>query len=145
MTHKTIIFILVTTFTSLININAQNSVDDIPHEFFHIFKTEPMEALDYAYSTNRWMFKQVNRIEILKNELKEILLLVGDYHGFEIITKKSIGKNLKLLSYMVRYDRQPVRFTFVLYKLKDTWRIQDIVYNLDLTGEIIESAKIDRN
>jgi len=97
MTHKTIIFILVTTFTSLININAQNSVDDIPHEFFHIFKTEPMEALDYAYSTNRWMLKQVNRIEILKNELK------------------------------------------------DTWRIQDIVYNLDLTGEIIESAKIDRN
>ena len=145
MTHKTIIFILITTFTSFIDLNAQNSVDDIPNEFFRIFKVEPLKAMDYAYSTNRWMLKQVNRIEILKKELKDILPLVGDYYGFEIITKKSIGKNLKLLSYMLRYDRQPVRFTLVLYKLKDTWRIQDIVYNLDLTGEIIESAKQDPN
>lgn len=99
---------------SSVRLFAQTSEKEIPIEFFRIFKTEPMKAMDYAFSTNIWM-------------------------------ERNIGNNLKLISYMLRYDRQPMRFTFVLYKPKNKWQVQNLNWDVDLDDEIEESANQNRN
>ena len=129
----------------MVELKAQTSEKEIPIEFFRIFKTEPMKAMDYAFSTNSWMERNIDGVESVKAKFKDILPLIGDYYGYEMITEKKIGNNLKLISYILKYDRQPIRFTFVLYKPQDKWQVQNLNWDVDLDDEIEESAKQNRN
>ncbi|WP_340200932.1 hypothetical protein [Ascidiimonas sp. W6] len=131
--------------TSIQNINAQSSEKEIVTEFFRQFNDEPMKAIDYAFSTNKWMERNVDGVESLKTKFKDILPLIGDYYGYELITEKSIGENLKLLSYLLKYDRQPLRFTFVLYRPNKVWQLQNLNWDVNLDDELEESAKQNRN
>lgn len=140
-----LILVFLTIFTSSItNIKAQSSEKDIPKEFFKIFETNPLKAMDYAFSTNKWMERNVDGIESVKTKFKDIVPLIGKYYGFELIAEKSIGANLKLQSYLARYDRQPVRFTFILYKPRDKWQVQNLNWDVNVEDEIEESAKQNR-
>ncbi len=146
MKKKSIILLLiVTSMTSIQNINAQSSEKEIVTEFFRQFNDEPMKAIDYAFSTNKWMERNVDGVESLKTKFKDILPLIGDYYGYELITEKSIGENLKLLSYLLKYDRQPLRFTFVLYRPNKVWQLQNLNWDVNLDDELEESAKQNRN
>jgi len=145
MTNKITILIFIIIATSLVELKAQTSEKEIPIEFFRIFKTEPMKAMDYAFSTNSWMERNIDGVESVKAKFKDILPLIGDYYGYEMITEKKIGNNLKLISYILKYDRQPIRFTFVLYKPQDKWQVQNLNWDVDLDDEIEESAKQNRN
>lgn len=100
--------------------------------------------MDYAFSTNKWMERNKDGIESVKTKFKDIVPLIGQYYGFELITEKNIGDNLKLQSYVARYDRQPVRFTFILYKPNDKWQVQNLNWDVNVDDEIEESAKQNR-
>ncbi len=82
-------------------------------------------------------------VENVKSQLLNFTGLVGDYYGYEKITEKSLGESLKLVSYIIKYDRQPIRFTFLFYKPKDVWKIQNFKFDDNLDAEIEESAKIN--
>ena len=68
----------------------------------------------------------------------------GDYNGYELITEKGVGSNLKLLSYIVKYDKQPVRFIFIYYKPKDVWKIYTFQFNTNLDDELTSAAGVDQ-
>lgn len=61
----------------------------------------------------------------------------------ELIAKKQLGESHIITSYRVRYDRQPIRFTFHLYKPKDKWMIYSFEYDGSLSGELEESIKLN--
>jgi hypothetical protein len=124
---------------------AQNTENDITAEFFRIFQGDPMKAMDYAFSTNKWMERNIDGVENVKSKFKDLLPLIGDYYGYEKITEKAIGKDLKLVSFLVRYDRQPVRFTFVFYRPNEKWQVQNLNWDVGLDDELEESAKQNRN
>ncbi|MEP0262882.1 hypothetical protein [Dokdonia sp.] len=146
MTKKITLLLLVSiTIAFITKVNAQSSEKEITSEFFKVFQSEPMKAMDYAFSTNKWMQRNIDGIESLKTKFKDLLPLIGDYYGYELITEKSIGKNLKLISYMLKYDRQPVRFTFVLYKPNEIWQVQNLNWDVNIDDELEESAKQDRS
>jgi len=67
------------------------------------------------------------------------LPLVGNYQGYELINEKKTGENLKLLSYMVRFDRQPFRFTFIFYKPDTIWQVQNLKFDDKLDDELEKS------
>ena len=104
-----------------------------------------MKAMDYAFSTNKWMERNIDGVENLKNKFKDLLPLIGEYYGHQMITQKKIGEDFKLVSYILKYDRQPVRFTFVLYKPNNKWQLQNLNWDVDLDDEIVESAQQNRN
>ena len=143
-THP-LLLVLIISLTFIAKLNAQSSEKDITTEFFRIFENEPMKAMDYAFSTNKWMERNIDGIESLKTKFKDLLPLVGNYYNYELITEKSVGKNLKLISYMLKYDRQPVRLTFVMYKPNDLWQVQNLNWDVSLDDELEESAKQNRN
>jgi hypothetical protein len=126
-------------------LKAQTTTEEITDKFFETFEKSPLKAVDYVFGTNSWMVdRNKDGIENVKTQLTSFLGLVGEYYGYEKITEKSVGESYKLVSYMIKYDRQPVRFTFVFYKPKDKWQVQNFQYDDNLDDELEESGKVYR-
>ena len=137
--------LLILTVLSTNILKAQTTTEEITTEFFKTYEKSPQKAVDYVFGTNKWMMdRNKDGIENVKTQLTSFLGLVGDYYGYEKITEKSVGESYKLVSYMIKYDRQPVRFTFVFYKPKDKWQVQNFQYDDNLDDELEESGKVYR-
>ena len=140
-----LIILTIIFFWSANILKAQTTTQEITDVFFETFEKAPLKAVDYVFGTNKWMVERnKDGIENVKNKLSSFLGLVGNYYGYEKITEKSIGKSLKLVSYMIKYDRQPIRFTFIFYKPKDKWQVQNFQYDDKLDDELEESGKVYR-
>lgn len=145
MKKKTTLIVLFLSLAFISEFRAQAGIDTITKTFFQTFETDPIKAIDDAFLTNTWMEQNVEGVESVKNKFKDILPLIGEYRGFELINEKSIGECLKLKSFMVRYDRQPVRFTFVFYKPGKSWKVQNLKWDVSLDDEIEASASMEKN
>lgn len=137
--------LLILTVISTNILKAQSTTEEITSEFFKTYDKSPQKAVDYVFGTNKWMIdRNKDGIENVKSQLTNFLGLVGDYYGYEKITEKSVGKSFRLISYMIKYDRQPMRFTFVFYKPKDKWQVQNFQFDDNLDDELEESGKVYR-
>lgn len=136
-----ILFIIIGSSTA----RAQGQTPaDISKKFFELYATKPMDAIDLIFADVK-KNKQINDdITAIKKNLKVTIDQDGDYNGYELITEKGVGSNLKLLSYIVKYDKQPVRFIFIYYKPKDVWKIYTFQFNTNLDDELTSAAGVDQ-
>lgn len=137
-----IIVSLLLLITSLNFTFAQKEYHEVIDKFLEEYKKDPIKGIDYVFSTNKWMSRNQDGLDNLKNQLKNSLELIGEFNEFEKITEKSVGQSLKLISYLAKYDRQPLRFTIILYKPKDLWQVQNFKFDDTIGSELEESAKI---
>ena len=123
---------------------AQNTPKDIVDKFFTEYKADGGSiALDNLYSNNEWMSRATDAITNLKQQLATLNEdYVGQYYGYELIVEKRLSDSYLLMSYLVKYDRQPIRFTFQFYKPDNVWRTQSFKYDGTIDDEIEESAKV---
>ena len=137
--------IVMMVVLSTSHLKAQSTTEEILDKFFTSYQASPQAAVDYIFGTNKWMVdRNKDGIASVKTKLASFLELVGEYYGYELITEKSVGESYKLVSYMIKYDRQPLRFTFVFYKPKDTWQVQNFKYDDNIGDELEESGKVYR-
>lgn len=126
---------------------AQNTPEDIILEFFETYEEKGIvQGIDYLFATNKWMELKKEAIDNLKEQAHEFLAedMLGKYYGYELITKKTVGNRLVYASYLIRYDRQPQRFEFTLYKPNNRWRIQNFSFDPRITEELEESGRVFR-
>jgi hypothetical protein len=123
---------------------SQTTGEEIINHFFQVYKKDPSAAIDDFFGKNKWISGKKDDVTNLKVQLKNWIDLVGEYHGYELITEKTIGNSLKLYSYLVKYDREPIRFMFLLYKASDTWQPQTFSFNRTMDDELEEAAKAYR-
>ena len=136
------VFCLV-CFISFAPVSAQNSTRDITDKFFKLYAEDPGKAIEYGFSTNKWvMEKNMAGVENVRLKLLNLITLIGDYRGYEMINEEVIGESLKLQSYMMKYDRQPIRFTFIFYRPGESWVVQNCQYDAKLTDELEELGRI---
>jgi hypothetical protein len=123
---------------------SQNDPGEIVKKFFAEFEEQGAStALDNLYSTNEWMSRATDAITNLKSQLEGLNEdYVGKYYGYELIVERKLAESYLLLSYLVKYDRQPIRFTFQFYKPDKEWLIYSFQFDGDLDTEIEESAKL---
>ena len=122
---------------------GQSNPDNLIETFFKNYEKNPSKAVEDIYSTNVWALRNRDGIETLKNEVNKYTVdYVGKYYGYELITKKQFSESFILYSYMVKYDRQPMRFIFKLYKANDKWSLFALSIDSDLDTEIEQSAKL---
>jgi hypothetical protein len=89
------------------------------------------------------MAKSADAVVNLKNQMEGLTEdFIGKYHGNDLIVEKGVSDSFLLLSYLVKFDRQPLRFTFQFYKPVDRWRIHSFQYDGNITNEVEESAKL---
>lgn len=135
---------IVLVFFTLAGI-AQTSPEQMVETFFINYEKDGASiALDNLYSTNKWMSRAKDAIENLKNQLEGLNEdFVGKYYGYELIVEKRLSESYVLLSYLVKYERQPIRFTFQFYKPNDVWLIYSFQFDGDIDKEIEEAAKLN--
>jgi hypothetical protein len=67
---------------------------------------------------------------------------IGKYYGYNLITKKQSTENFVLYSYMVRYDRQPLKFIFEFYRPDNVWMLFSFKIDSNLDEDVEQVAKL---
>jgi hypothetical protein len=137
-------FIGLFSMISIAKSFGQTTTKEITDKFFTIYSKDPAKAVDYGFSTNKWLDRKQDDVANLKNKLKNLVDLCGDYYGYELLSEKTAGQNIKMVSFIVRYDREPIRFTFLFYKPKATWRLNNFSYDEDIDEDLEEATKAYR-
>lgn len=115
---------------------------EIVDEFFTIYSSGEIDSsIDFIASTNQWMERATDSLDHLKSQLRSLESMLGDYYGYNLMSKKLLGNSLVDFSYIANFDRQPIRFIFVFYKSQDKWKIQKINIDIDLDDELAEFVK----
>ncbi|MEO8590016.1 MAG: hypothetical protein ABI432_11635 [Flavobacteriales bacterium] len=141
---KRLIHLLILAFISTTS-HAQTSPDDLVKTFFAEYEKDAAKAVQGIYDTNPWTSRIKDAIEKVKQEVNSYTEdYVGKYYGYESITRKQLSTSFLLMSYLVKYDRQPMRFTFEWYKPNDTWMLQSFQVDVSIDDEVEEAAKVYR-
>ncbi len=120
---------------------GQDTPEKITENFFKIYVNNKKNALDTIFFTNKY-FSQEQTNEVSK-KLNDLVSIIGDYCGNEFIQKQSAGNSFVLYKYVVKYERQPLKFTFVFYKPKETWVLYNFNFESDLDTDLENVAKIN--
>lgn len=125
---------------------GQNDPQKIIDQFFNLYKTKNSDtALEFLFSTNTFMKDSKDQIESIKFKINSTVVKpMGDFFGYDLITKKTIGDKLTLYTYLIRYDRQPIRFTFLFYNPNGQWRLQNFSFDDRIKEELEEGSKAYR-
>jgi hypothetical protein len=140
---KLLILFILSSFT--LTVKAQNQPIDVIDKFFTLYESKGSdEALDYIFSTNKWMNNSQKSIDDIKYKLNGTIEQIGEYYGFYPIVTRTVKGHMELHTYIVKYNRQPLRFSFLLYKPNDTWRLQNFKYDDNLDAELEEASAVYR-
>lgn len=100
---------------------------------------------NYAFGTNKWMGGSREQIEGVKFKINStVVKSMGEFFGYELISKKTVGDKLIFYSYLIKYDMQPIRFKFLFYNPNGEWRLQNFSFDDKLKEELEEGAKVHR-
>jgi hypothetical protein len=114
-------------------------IERLVNIFFEKYKTGgTKEAVDYIFSTT----KSVSGLGNLENKLDSTRQESGKFIGFEQITQKNAANSLVFLSYLVKHENQPIRFSFSFYKPYDHWILLNFNFDTELISELQYSGKI---
>ncbi|WP_196889095.1 hypothetical protein [Aureivirga sp. CE67] len=137
---KKIILILVIAFSSS-QVFPQADYDKIVNDFFETYKTDKDKAFDKIFETNKWLSENKKGKISVKTTIHHDVLQLGEYFGYEEMITTKLGKSLVLKSFILKYERQPIRFTFIFYKANDHWILYDFNYDDNLNNEIFDKAR----
>ncbi len=129
---------LVLALTSV----AQRTPDELIKAFFNTYSTGKVEkAVEEIYKTNPWMSRNSDAVDNLKRQLRSAVELMGEYRGYGILGSKDVAADLVLYDYLVKYDRQPLRFRFMFYRADKEWMLYSISYDDSIDEELKELVK----
>jgi hypothetical protein len=122
---------------------AQSTPEQMVSRFFDIYKTEggSDSAVTYLFATNKYTMNMGPQLDTLKAKLKQYIAYFGQFHGYDLLTKKSAGPNYILFVYLVRHDREPLTFRLLFYKAADKWKIQTFNFNENMDDELQYASK----
>ena len=118
----------------------QEEYDNYSKIFFSKYETEGVDkAVSYIFSTNPIISQDDEQIVNLKRDLMEAAKQLGEYCGYGLITTKKATNDYVYCSYLIKYKRQPLRFSFIYYKPKDKWVLHKFTFDNEVEKEL-ESA-----
>lgn len=109
--------------------------------FFTTYEKDVEKALDDIFSTNVYFTADLSNIDRVKKQLMSYTDSIGKYCGYEIIAKRTIGNSMIHYSCIVNYEVRPLRYTFTLYKPKESWVLYHFGFDSNIEEELSESAK----
>ena len=117
-------------------------LDKFNSVFFEKYKSNTLDAMNFMYSSNKNFENNKAAIDSLNIKLVNLIKQLGEYKGSEFITERKVGESLILRSYLVKYDLQPIRFTFMYYKPKDRWILYYFYFDSSVEEELKSSAQL---
>ena len=144
MRHKVVVLLIGILMSCTSKPESEISEPEkIANSFFRTYATDgPNKAIRQLFSANKYISSQST--DTVAIGLERLSKNLGDYQGYELIGKKSYGKAISYLSYVVKYSRQALRFTFECYNPGDGWRLQNFRYETEFLREFDEAVKPHR-
>lgn len=139
---KSILFTLF-LLTAAMAGRAQQSPEQIIANFFVEYESQPPAvALENLYANMPWVERIREDVEDLKTDFSGLPGYVGSYIGHDLMAQKEVAGRFSIYSYLVRFDRQPIRFVFQFYKPQDTWGLYSFSYDDGFPDELEESMEL---
>ncbi|NOT76250.1 MAG: hypothetical protein HOP08_15080 [Cyclobacteriaceae bacterium] len=140
---KQLLIILLTAIVSVSYSQTKDNGQELIDTFFDLYKNKGYDAaLKYTLTTNKWIQTSGGEMDNIIIRLEKEIKTMGEYIGYEELKSKNLGTRLRYVSYLVYYQRDPVRFTFALYKNGTGWEISDFQYDFGFDKEIEASMKL---
>lgn len=135
----------IVLFVAMMGIGYSYSQDDsqrLINNFFTTYEKDKGQAFDSIFKSNPYFTK--TQISYIKDTLNKFLSQLENYCGYELVHTQFPGnsKSMVLYYYIVKYERQPVKFVFVFYKPKETWMLYNFLFNGEVDTDLIDAAKI---
>ncbi|WHF52404.1 hypothetical protein QGN23_03770 [Chryseobacterium gotjawalense] len=116
---------------------AQSTPERYTESFFLTFKNDRKKAVDELFKSNIWLTRVQDNIDNLKSEVEKLNEdSFGKYYGFEKINEVKFNDTYTVLSFLAKFDRQPIRFVFKFYKPNDKWMIHSLTYDTDFDDDL---------
>ena len=123
---------------SLYAADYQSEID----KFFNLYKTGNIEkAVASIYGTNPYISAVPDQVANVKTQLGSVKGLVGDIVEIHHIDTYKVANAFVHVTYIVTYDRQPIRFEFQYFKAKDGWRIYAFSFDQELDSDVQSLAR----
>jgi hypothetical protein len=135
-TLRTVFFTTLMVFGS--TLAAQDTPEAVVEEFFEIYQEQSISnALEFFFPDNRWTRNIAEDLQGLKKKCENFFSedYSGKYYGYEVIESQDMGNHYRKITCLVRFDRQPFRFVFVLYRPNDRWKGQNFFFSDKVEGE----------
>lgn len=124
---------------------GQATPQEMSTKFFEVYKQGDTEkAIDYLFSNTNYANEISEGIEDVKRQLKKTAGQIGKFYGADLITTKTAGANLIMLTYLVRHDREPLVFNIMFYRPNNKWQMQNFKYGNAIDDELEEASKAYR-
>ncbi len=122
---------------------ADDDGQELIDNFFEMYKNRGYEvALKYSWSTNKWMPATGDAMNNIAVRLGKQVAVMGEFIGQEQLKSRKVGSRFRIVSYLVYYQRDPMRFTFELYKNNDGWEFTDVEFDTKFDEEVEESMRL---
>lgn len=116
--------------------HASEYQDDIDN-FFDLFQQGKVEeAVSSIYKSNPYVSSIPDQIINVKNQLSSLSGLVGKLSTINKIDTYKVGNSIVHVTYIATYERQPVRFEFQFFRVKEGWRIYSLSFDDSIDNEI---------
>ncbi|WP_299709305.1 hypothetical protein [uncultured Pontibacter sp.] len=146
MNKKLFLLISLLCLTAVFFITCSAESGTSPHspeeqveQFFKTYREDTDRAVTQLFRSNKNV--DVNTSD-LAAKLKDVVGKIGYFNGYDLIVKRKAGDSMILYSYLAKHDAQPLRFTFVFYKPKDTWQIYNFEFGTEVDKELKRAAEI---
>jgi len=147
MTHRILLLCLTALlFLSLGNtLYAQKTPQNLALAFLSDYEWDgPNQAINKLYATNPWVSASSEQVQRLRNDLEALDDgRLGDFFRYELLLKKNISESYVVISYLIKYEKEPVRFTFQFYKSDLKWMIYRFDYDRNLDEELYQAVKLN--
>lgn len=116
----------------------QAQIDDF---FGRFARGELNEAVDKLYGPNDWIPLDGDGVRNIKAQFQGIGEMVGGYTGQVKIGELKIADRLVHVTYLVLFERQPLRFEFEYYRPRDEWMIFSFEFDADFDDDLQAEAR----
>jgi hypothetical protein len=120
-------------------IKPDKEILKLSEQFFIKYATNPDSAIDLCFTNNNWVAH--DSLTSLKSQLRSLIKQLGTYYSYEYITFKKITDSYILIRFLVKYERQPLRFDFIYYKPNKEWHLQHFQFDFDFNSELEEAGQ----
>lgn len=124
------------------NQNNSKSPEDYVNIFFDLYRNRsPVAAADYIFANNPYIFEKQESVQDLKTKIGNLEKMLGKERGFFLVQNRDFEDTIRVISYIVKYDRQPLRFIFVFYKPADRWLTYQFNFDNAMDDSILNQGK----
>lgn len=115
---------------------------EIVSNFFRAYEKEPQKAIENVFNSNKWLNFEKNQKDTVFLKLNNLISQLGAYQGYETIKSINIGKSYRVISAIAKYERQPLRFNFILYKPLNDWQVQNFNFDVNIENELEQNITL---